>query len=149
MERFDGSSRHLSAAEAANGQMKIVTDCIFVGPGSAPCVLNFNFENKNPWTLQLSYSVRVISPSKDTIVAGRRNRAMSALRYLDSDLQALGERQSVVSNECRMMQQEIEDLQKQMNEVTGGTPRPQSRQQPRRQMLRSNTWPPDGVDFNP
>jgi hypothetical protein len=150
MEFFDGRNQHLSAAEAANGQPKTVTDSILVGPGNAPCILHLNFENKNPWTLQLSYSVRVIAPSMATIIEGRRNRATSALRYLDSDMQALEDRQSCVANERRMIEEEISQIQQQIQQRVDSLGRPGRRDSSpsRREGLRSNVWPPDN-NFNP
>lgn len=151
MDFFDGRNRHLSAAEAANGQPKTVTDSIYVGAGNAPCILNLNFENKNPWTLQLAYSVRVITPSKTIVVEGRRNRAMSALRYLDSDAQALDDRRSYVIEERRQLEEEIFQLEQEVNERANNSWRPMPQRASsasRGQGLRSNVWPPEN-DFNP
>jgi hypothetical protein len=113
--------------------------------------LNLNFENKNPWTLQLAYSVRVITPSKMTVVEGRRNRAMSALRYLDSDAQALDDRRSYVIEERRQLEKEIFQLEQEVNERANNSWRPMPQRASsasRGQGLRSNVWPPEN-DFNP
>eukprot|EP00529_Nitzschia_sp_RCC80_P002424 CAMPEP_0113450246 /NCGR_PEP_ID=MMETSP0014_2-20120614/5727_1 /TAXON_ID=2857 /ORGANISM="Nitzschia sp." /LENGTH=1814 /DNA_ID=CAMNT_0000341571 /DNA_START=197 /DNA_END=5637 /DNA_ORIENTATION=- /assembly_acc=CAM_ASM_000159 len=124
MDWFDGRNRPLSAAESANSPPKTVTDSILVGPGNTPCILNLHFENKKPWALQLSYSARVIAPSKATVIEGRRNRATSALRYLDSDTQALEDRRSYVADERRQLENDIRQLQQQMDQAVDNSRRP-------------------------
>ena len=151
MEWFDGRNRPLSAAESANSPPKTVTDSILVGPGNTPCILNLHFQNKNPWTLQLSYSARVIAPSKATVIEGRRNRATSALRYLDSDTQALEDRRSYVADERKQLENEIRQLQQQVDQAVTNSRRPippRVASPSRGRGLRSNVWPPEN-NFNP
>jgi hypothetical protein len=84
-----------------------VTDRLLVGAGSVPATMTFNFENKNSWTLEMTYQIRVIPPTIETAIAGRRLRAQAGLRFLEGDLQTLSTRLATASGARRLLQTEI------------------------------------------
>lgn len=86
---------------------KVVTDRLLVGAGSAPSVMTFTFENRNSWTLEMTYQIRVIPPPIETAIAGRRLRAQAGVRFIDSDLQKLDARLGVASSERDALEKEI------------------------------------------
>jgi hypothetical protein len=86
---------------------KIITDRLLVGAGSAPSIMTFNFENRNSWTLEMTYQIRVIPPTIETAIAGRRLRAQAALRFIDSELLVLETRRAAAASERNLLEREV------------------------------------------
>ena len=67
----------------------ILRDTVLVGAASAPCTLQFKFENNQSTLLDkvtISYDIKVISPSRELLLATRRLRAESCLRIIEESL---------------------------------------------------------------
>lgn len=95
------------------------TDKILIPAGSAPCTMQFKFENKHSTLLEkvfLSYEIKVTPPSVETIRLGRRRRAKATLDLLDSKLISHREILEISSAKVMELEREAIDLQTQMNE---------------------------------
>ncbi|KAL3933213.1 MAG: hypothetical protein SGARI_003756 [Bacillariaceae sp.] len=111
MGPFDGSS-------GGQGQIT-VTDQVLVGAGSVPCTLNFKFENKQSWIVELSYKIRVIPPSRQLLLEGRRRRAQACLQKLDYDVGRTNQRLNDVNSEKSMLEREVQQLSQQFEASMG------------------------------
>jgi uncharacterized protein (UPF0335 family) len=90
--------------------------------GSAPCTIQFKFENNYSSLLEkvrLSYKIKVTPPSVETIRLGRRRRAEATLNLLESKL--LSQRQILETTSAKVIELEGEtaDLQNEINERIG------------------------------
>lgn len=72
----------------------IYRDAILIGGAtcSAPCTLQFKFENKHSTLLEqviVNYEIKVTSPSKDLLIKTRRLRAESCLQAVEDDIRSM------------------------------------------------------------
>lgn len=100
------------------------SDQILVGAGSVPCTLNFRFENKFSWVTEVSYKIRVIPPSKELILTGRRRRATACMQVLDNDISQMEERlnsaysqRSRLQNSIKALTQQVELVERNLQEI--------------------------------
>lgn len=90
------------------------TEKILVPIGSAPCIMQFKFQNNHSTLLEkvsLSYKIKVTPPSVNTIQLGRRRRARATLDLLEHQ---------TLKNSCvkmKELQREVEYLEKEMNKT--------------------------------
>lgn len=76
---------------AGKGQT-LLRDTVLVGAASAPCTLQFKFENKHSTLLDkviLSYDIKVTSPSRELLLETRRLRTESCLQVIEEDLRGM------------------------------------------------------------
>jgi hypothetical protein len=111
---FDGKD-----VVADRPRQKTQSDQVLVGAGSVPCTLNFKFENKFSWITEVSYKIRVIPPSTQMLLTGRRRRATAGIRALDNDIGQTNMRLNDANSRRSMLQNEAESLaqQVQMSEI--------------------------------
>lgn len=67
-------------------------DTVLVGAASAPCTLQFKFENKHSTLLDkviVSYDIKVTSPSRELLLETRRLRTESCLQVIEEDLRGM------------------------------------------------------------
>lgn len=114
MTPFDGKD-----VVADRPRQKTQSDQVLVGAGSVPCTLNFKFENKFSWITEVSYKIRVIPPSTQMLLTGRRRRATAGIRALDNDIGQTNMRLNDANSRRSMLQNEAESLaqQVQMSEI--------------------------------
>jgi len=114
MTPFDGKD-----VVADRPRQKTQSDQVLVGAGSVPCTLNFKFENKFSWITEVSYKIRVIPPSTQILLTGRRRRATACIKALDNDIDQTNMRLDEAYNQQSILQNEGEALaqQVQMMEV--------------------------------
>ena len=114
MTTFDGKD-----VVADRPRQKTQSDQVLVGAGSVPCTLNFKFENKFSWITEVSYKIRVIPPSPQMLLTGRRRRATAGIRALDNDIGQTNMRLNDANSRRSMLQNEAESLaqQVQMSEI--------------------------------
>jgi hypothetical protein len=96
---------------------KIVTDQMLVGAGSVPCTLNFKFENKMSWIVDLSYKIRVIPPNRNVLLDGRRRRARACLKALDYDIGRTNQRLNEVYSDKSRLERDLQELSQQFRTV--------------------------------
>jgi hypothetical protein len=106
---FDGKD-----VVADRPRQKTQSDQVLVGAGSVPCTLNFKFENKFSWITEVSYKIRVIPPSSEMLLTGRRRRATACLQALDNDIGQTNMRLNEVYNQGSILQNEAEALAQQV-----------------------------------
>lgn len=85
-----------------------------VGAGSVPCTLNFKFENNFSWITEVSYKIRVIQPSAEILLSGRRSRAASGLKALDNDIVQTNKRLNEAYSQRNVLKNEIESVLQQI-----------------------------------
>lgn len=95
-------------------RQKTQSDQVLVGAGSVPCTLNFKFENKFSWITEVTYKIRVIPPSTELLLAGRRRRAAASMQALDNDIGETNMMLNEVYNQGSMLQNEVETLTQQV-----------------------------------
>jgi len=67
-------------------------DAILIDAATAPCTLQFKFENKHSTLLEqviVNYEIKVTSPSKDLLIETRRLRAESCLQAVEDDIRSM------------------------------------------------------------
>jgi len=67
-------------------------DSILIDAATAPCTLQFKFENKHSTLLEqviVNYEIKVTSPSKDLLIETRRLRAESCLQAVEDDIRSM------------------------------------------------------------
>jgi hypothetical protein len=111
MGPFDGSS-------GGQGQITL-TDQVLVGAGSVPCTLNFKFENQQSWIVELSYKIRVIPPSRQLLLEGRRRRARACMQKLDYDVGRTNQRLNEIYSEKSALEREVQALRQQFQAAEG------------------------------
>ena len=109
MSPFDGKD-----AVADRPRQKTRSDQVLVGAGSVPCTLNFKFENKFSWITEVTYKIRVVPPSAELLVAGRRSRATASMQALDNDISETNVKLNEVYNQGSNLQNEIDSLTQQV-----------------------------------
>lgn len=109
MARFDGND-----VVADRPRQKTQTDQVLVGAGSVPCTLNFKFENNFSWITEVSYKIRVIQPSAEILLSGRRSRAASGLKALDNDIVQTNKRLNEAYSQRNVLKNEIESVLQQI-----------------------------------
>ena len=109
MAPFDGKD-----VMAERQRQKIVSDQVLVGAGSVPCTLNFKFENKFSWILEVTYRIRVIPPPRNILSEGRRRRAKAGLQALDYDLNLSNQRFKDAYNRRLGLEREVEQLRREL-----------------------------------
>ena len=95
-------------------RQKTQSDQVLVGAGSVPCTLNFKFENKFSWITEVTYKIRVIPPSTELLLAGRRRRAAASMQALDNDIGETNMMLNEVYNQGSMLQNEVDTLTQQV-----------------------------------
>ena len=95
-------------------RQKTQSDQVLVGAGSVPCTLNFKFENKFSWITEVTYKIRVIPPSTELLVSGRRRRATACMQALDNDIGQTNMKLNEVYSQGEILQNEIDTLTRQM-----------------------------------
>lgn len=98
---------------------KTVSDQVLVGAGSVPCTLNFKFENKMSWIVELSYKIRVIPPERNLLLEGRRRRAKACLKALDYDVGRTNQRLNEVYSEKSVLEREVQEMIQQFRSIEG------------------------------
>lgn len=88
-----------------------------MGAGSVPCTLNFKFENKFSWITEVSYKIRVIPPSTELLVEGRRRRAAASMQALDNDIGETNMILNEIYNQGSILQNEVDTLAQQVEYV--------------------------------
>jgi len=106
---FDGKD-----VVADRPRQKTQSDQVLVGAGSVPCTLNFKFENKFSWITEVSYKIRVIPPSTELLLAGRRRRAAASMQALDNDIGQTNMILNEVYNQGSILQNEVDTLTQQV-----------------------------------
>eukprot|EP00536_Pseudo-nitzschia_multiseries_P002940 jgi/Psemu1/236216/estExt_Genewise1.C_420003 len=99
--------------EMTTFRKKTETESIVVPAGCAPCTMQFKFANSYSTLLEkarVGYKIRVIPPSAETIKLGRRRRAESSLKLLESELES--QRQILETSNARVV-----DLERQAMEL--------------------------------
>ena len=91
----------------------LLRDTVLVGAASAPCTLQFKFENNQSTLLDkvtISYDIKVISPSRELLLETRRLRAESCLRIIEQSLRDASNRSKLgdLKDEISKLQTEIE-----------------------------------------
>lgn len=109
MTPFDGKD-----VVADRPRQKTQSDQVLVGAGSVPCTLNFKFENKFSWITEVSYKIRVIPPSTELLVEGRRRRASASMQALDNDIGETNMKLNEVYSQGSMLQNEVDNLAQQV-----------------------------------
>lgn len=109
MAPFDGKD-----VVADRPRQKTQSDQVLVGAGSVPCTLNFKFENKFSWITEVSYKIRVIPPSTELLVEGRRRRASASMQALDNDIGETNMKLNEVYSQGSMLQNEVDNLAQQV-----------------------------------
>jgi hypothetical protein len=109
MTPFDGRD-----VMADRPRQKTQSDQVLVGAGSVPCTLNFKFENKFSWITEVSYKIRVIPPSAELLLAGRRRRAAASMQALDNDIGQTNIILNEVYNQGSILQNEVDTLTQQV-----------------------------------
>jgi len=109
MTPFDGKD-----VVADRPRQKTQSDQVLVGAGSVPCTLNFKFENKFSWITEVSYKIRVIPPSTQILLTGRRRRATACIKALDNDIDQTNMRLDEAYNQQNILQNEGEALAQQV-----------------------------------
>jgi len=109
MTPFDGKD-----VIADRPRQKTQSDQVLVGAGSVPCTLNFKFENKFSWITEVTYKIRVIPPSTELLVSGRRRRASACMQALDNDIGQTKMKLNEVYSQGSILQSEIDTLTQQM-----------------------------------
>ena len=82
--------------------------------GCAPCTMQFKFANNYSTLLEkvrLDYKIRVIPPSAETIKLGRRRRANSSLKLLESELSSQREILKTSNAHVAELEREAMELQ--------------------------------------
>jgi len=119
LEPFDTSVKNSGGSAGGRKTAKRMTDSLLVSAGSAPCTLQFQFENKNPFNVELSYSIRVLPPpDKETVVLGRKLRAQACVSLLEEELRELVPKQSAAESDVRRLEQEVESLESSVEEMS-------------------------------
>eukprot|EP00536_Pseudo-nitzschia_multiseries_P007288 jgi/Psemu1/256121/estExt_Genewise1Plus.C_1680025 len=95
-------------------RQKTQSDQVLVGAGSVPCTLNFKFENKFSWITEVSYKIRVIPPSTELLLSGRRRRASACMQALDNDIDETNIKLNEVYSQGRFLQNEVDTLTEQL-----------------------------------
>ncbi len=95
-------------------RQKTQSDQVLVGAGSVPCTLNFKFENKFSWITEISYKIRVIPPSAELLVEGRRRRATASMQALDNDIGETNMKLNEIYNQGSVLQNEVDTLTQQV-----------------------------------
>lgn len=98
---------------------KTVSDQVLVGAGSVPCTLNFKFENKMSWIVELSYKIRVIPPDRNVLLEGRRRRAKACMQTLDYDVGRTNQRLNEVNSEKNALERDVQALAQQFRSIEG------------------------------
>jgi hypothetical protein len=98
---------------------KTVSDQMLVGAGSVPCTLNFKFENKMSWIVELSYKIRVIPPNRNVLLEGRRRRAKACLKALDYDVGRTNQRLNEIYSEKSTLERQVQELSQQFRSIQG------------------------------
>lgn len=106
---FDGKD-----VVADRPRQKTQSDQVLVGAGSVPCTLNFKFENKFSWITEVSYKIRVIPPSTELLLSGRRRRASACMQALDNDIDETNIKLNEVYSQGRFLQNEVDTLTEQL-----------------------------------
>jgi len=106
---FDGKD-----VVADRPRQKTQSDQVLVGAGSVPCTLNFKFENKFSWITEISYKIRVIPPSAELLVEGRRRRATASMQALDNDIGETNMKLNEIYNQGSVLQNEVDTLTQQV-----------------------------------
>lgn len=88
-------------------------DTVLVGAASAPCTLQFNFENKHSTLLDkvvVSYNIKVTSPSRELLLETRRLRTESCLQAIKEDIREMAGRSkaSEIKNEVMKLEAKME-----------------------------------------
>ena len=109
VSQFDGKD-----IVADRPRQKTQSDQVLVGAGSVPCTLNFKFENKFSWITEVSYKIRVIPPSTELLVEGRRRRAAASMQALDNDIGETNMKLNDVYSQGSTLQNEVETLAQQV-----------------------------------
>jgi hypothetical protein len=109
---FDGTD-----VVADRPRQKSQSDQVLVGAGSVPCTLNFKFENKFSWITEVSYKIRVIPPSTELLVEGRRRRAAASMQALDNDIGETNMILNEIYNQGSILQNEVDTLAQQVEYV--------------------------------
>ena len=109
MVPFDGKD-----VVADRPRQKTQSDQVLVGAGSVPCTLNFKFENKFSWITEISYKIRVIPPSAELLVEGRRRRATASMQALDNDIGETNMKLNEIYNQGSALQNEVDTLTQQV-----------------------------------
>ena len=109
MSPFDGKD-----VVADRPRQKTQSDQVLVGAGSVPCTLNFKFENKFSWITEVAYKIRVIPPSTELLLAGRRRRAAASMEALDNDIGQTNLILNDVYNQGSILQNEVDTLNQQV-----------------------------------
>ena len=114
MTPFDGKD-----VVADRPRQKTQSDQVLVGAGSVPCTLNFKFENKFSWITEVSYKIRVIPPSAEVLVEGRRRRAAASMQALDNDIGETNMKLNEIYSQGSMLQNEVDTLTQQVEYMEG------------------------------
>jgi hypothetical protein len=109
MSPFDGKD-----VVADRPRQKTQSDQVLVGAGSVPCTLNFKFENRFSWITEVTYKIRVIPPSTELLLAGRRRRATASMQALENDISQTNTILNEVYNQGSILQTEVDTLTQQV-----------------------------------
>jgi len=95
------------------------TQKIVVPAGSAPCTMQFKFANNYATLLEkvrLNYTIRVIPPSAETVMLGRKRRTKASLESLEVEI--LSQREILKTSKLRVaeLQRDEMDLQNKIDE---------------------------------
>jgi len=98
----------------------LLRDTVLVGAASAPCTLQFKFENSQSTLLDkvmISYDIKVTSPSSELLLEARRLRTESCLQVIEEDIRGLagGSNQSALRDEIAEFEAKIEEKIKEID----------------------------------
>lgn len=109
--RFQELSR-VKAAESSPLSQKFLV-------GSVPCLLTFRWDNGFSWMREkvVSYHITVTPPNRESVIKGRRRRAIPCLKAVQDDLQELKVQIQNVTTDKEEKRKRVEKLKKQLEEA--------------------------------
>lgn len=119
--RSDYLSQKLAPFSRYVDETKIlVQDTILVGAASAPCTLQFKFENNHSTLLEkviVSYNIKVTSPSRELLLEIRRLRTESCLKAIGKGMQRMSSesKPSDLKDEIMKLKDDIEKRNKEID----------------------------------
>ncbi|GAX12390.1 hypothetical protein FisN_2Hh221 [Fistulifera solaris] len=87
--------------------------------GSVPCLLTFRWDNGYSWMREkvISYRITVTPPNRDSVIKGRRRRAIPCLKAVQEDLTELKAQTQMVKAEKETKRNLVEKLKKQLHDA--------------------------------
>ncbi len=87
--------------------------------GSVPCLLTFRWDNSYSWMREkvISYRITVTPPNRDSVIKGRRRRAVPCLKAVQKDLQELKLQTKTAKAEKEAKRNLVEKLKKQLEDA--------------------------------